>query len=41
MMEKLEHEQLDQDRAETKDVDKNNVSWYTFVNNLITFFYIN
>ena len=25
MMEKLEHEQLDQDRADTKDIDKNNV----------------
>ena len=25
MMEKLEHEQLDQDRADTKDIDKKNV----------------
>ena len=31
MMEKLEHEQLDQDRAETKDIDKNNISWRRFV----------
>ena len=37
-MEKLEHEQLDQDRADTKAIDKNN----TFViNRLFPFFHIN
>ena len=28
MMEKLEHEQLDQDLANTKDIDKNSVPTY-------------